>query len=85
MKIKDLVICGVAVIAFGGTTFAQNQDTQKRQENQVDVRTQQEVKTRANAASREGQSNEKLPQPKRIEDAYPLTSDADRAKSLKLM
>ncbi len=85
MKIKDLVICGVAVIAFGGTTFAQNQNAQKQQENQTDARTQQEVKTRANAASREGQSNEKLAQPKRIEDAYPLTTDADRAKSTKLL
>lgn len=85
MKIKNFVIGAAAVIAFGGTTFAQNQDAQKQQENQIDARTQQEVKTRANGASRDGQSNEKLAQPKRIEDAYPLTSDADRAKSSKLM
>ena len=87
MKLNHLLVGLALVLGVSGSALAQksNQDAQKQQENQVDARTQQEVKARANGISREGQSNEKLAQPKRIEDAYPLTSDEARTKSAKLM
>ncbi len=85
MSIKKILTGGAAIVVLAGASLAQNKDAQKQQENQVDGRTQQEVKTRANGAKEDGQSNEKLPQPKRIEDSYPLTSEADRVKVAKLM
>lgn len=86
MNIRKILIGGAAVLAFAGTTFAQKQDAQTQKENQIDARTQQEVRTRANkATATEGQSNEKLAQPKRIEDSYPLTTENDRQKSTKLL
>ena len=86
MKLTKLAACSVAIAALAGVGSAQSKDAQKQQENQVDARTQQQVKTRAGNATRgNGQSNEKLSQPKRIEDAYPLTSDEARTKSAKLL
>ena len=85
MNIKNVVIGGAAIVAFAVTGFAQNKDAQKQKENQADNKTQQEVKTRANGIKNDSPSNEKLPQPKRIEDSYPLTSEADRAKAAKLL
>jgi len=82
---KRTMMALAAWIAFAGTTFAQSTDAQQQQRTQTDTRTQQEVKTRANKGVGEGQSNEKFPQPKRVEDAYPLTSDTARANSTKIM
>ena len=85
MNIKRTLIGGATIFAFAVTGFAQNKDAQKQQENKVDNQTQQEVRSRANGAKSDSPSNEKLPQPKRIEDSYPLTTEADRAKNTKLL
>lgn len=82
---KKTIVTTVVVFAMISSTFAQNKDTQKKQSNQTDSKIQTEVKSRAAAGSGEGQSNEKFPQPKRIEDAYPLESDSARSNVSKLM
>ena len=71
---------------MAGTARAQN-DAQTAKDQQTDARLQNEVIARANVAATDarGTSNEKIPSPKRIEDSYPLTSDAARAKSARLL
>lgn len=78
---KTLIIVALTTIAT--TSFAQNQQEQK--EIKANKSTQQDVKTRAAGAMGKGESNEKFGQPKRIEDSYPLTTDADRQKISKMM
>lgn len=82
---KKVLLAGAAVLAMMGATYAQNGDAQKQKDNQADMRMQQDAKTRANAAMGQGQSNEKFPQPKRIENGYPLTSDTSRSQVTKIM
>lgn len=80
---KKTIIMVVVLTTIATASFAQNQQEQK--EIQANKNTQQEVKTRAASAMGKGQSNEKMSQPKRIEDSYPLTSNADREKISKMM
>ncbi|MDQ2752661.1 MAG: DNA starvation/stationary phase protection protein [Bacteroidota bacterium] len=82
---KKVLFAAIAMVALTSSLFAQNKEAQKKQETQMDTRTQQEVKTTANKAAGEGVSNEKFPQPKRIENSYPLTSDSARTKVTKVM
>ena len=55
--------------------------------NQKDKQIASEVTLRASKAALlpPSESNEKIPHPKRIEDSYPLESDAEREKSTKLL
>ena len=68
-----------------GITHAQDTKAQDAKANQTDAKTAQDVTARATKAVKEGESNEKLSQPKRIEDTYPLPSEAERTKSAKLL
>ncbi len=67
-----------ACLAFGGISAAQ-------ESSQTDTRTAREITSRASKAAGQGLSNEKLSQPKRLEDSYPLASDRDREKNAKLL
>ena len=80
----------VACLVFAGATQAQNAhaqgaDQKTQKDNAADAKVSTQVATRAARALNQGQSNEKFEQPSRIEDAYPLTNEADRAKSARLM
>lgn len=77
------ILTSLALASLTSPAFAQ--DTQAQKANQADARTAQDAKARAGNTPGQGQSNEKFAQPKRIEDSYPLTSDADRTKSAKLL
>ncbi|MDQ2746686.1 MAG: DNA starvation/stationary phase protection protein [Acidobacteriota bacterium] len=80
---KFALFGGLMMLALASWTFAQKDDKQKQ--NNADRQNQQEIKKRADQTQKLGTSNEKLLQPKRIEDVYPLTSDEDRAKSVKIL
>ncbi len=81
MMHKRMLAC-LALSALALPAGAQNNAPQ---DNQADARTAQAVQARAGHAAGQGQSNEKFTQPKRLEDSYPLASDADRTKSVKLL
>ena len=87
MTWKNMIALGSAALALTTPALAQNADqkTQDQRANQADIRTSQDVKARAGRTAGQGQSNEKFAQPKRIEDSYPLTTEADRAKSGKML
>lgn len=80
---RKLMIAVVALSTIATASFAQNQQEQKAI--QANKSAQQEIKTRAAGAMGKGESNEKMGQPKRIEDSYPLTNNADREKISKMM
>ncbi len=81
--IKQFATTSIALIALGTPSFAQN--AKEKNEIQSNKSVQQEARTRASASMGKGESNEKLSQPKRIEDSYPLTQEADREKITKVM
>ncbi len=78
---KPLIGCIAATLALAAPALAQS--AQDQQANQHDAALAQQAKSRASKAAGQGVSNEKVPNPPRIEDSYPLSSDADRAKSSK--
>ncbi|MBC7526870.1 MAG: DNA starvation/stationary phase protection protein [Chthonomonadaceae bacterium] len=82
MNARQLFPFVSALFAFGGISAAQDAE---QKANQTDARISREVTVRADSTKGQGQSNEKGAQPKRIEDSYPLTSDADREKSAKIL
>ena len=70
----------VAVCALSATGIGVAHAQDKAAE-QTDMRLQQDALARGNRAENQGQSVEKVPSPKRIEDSLPLSSDATRQKS----
>ena len=84
---KQFTALSAAALAVAAPVFAQDADqkAQDQKANQADARTVQDVKARAGRAAAQGDSNEKFAQPKRLEDSYPLTTEADRLKSAKLL
>ena len=82
-SLKQIAALGAAMLAVAGTAQAQSQQAQDKQADQHDAALGQQAKTRAEKAAGQGVSNEKVPNPPRIEDSYPLASDADRQKSSK--
>ena len=87
MRVTSTLLTATAslLLLTSGVSFAQDQKAQDQKANQTDAQTAQDVTARANKAAGKGQSNEKIPSPKRLEDSLPLTSDADREKSVKLL
>ena len=89
MKQKFVFACAAATFALAGAACAQGQGAQDQKSaqdqkaDQHDASLIQQAKARAGQAAGQGQSNEKVPNPPRIEDSYPLASDAERAKSSK--
>ena len=80
---RSAVIIGLLTFAFAGLTFAQNTDKQKA--DSADAQREKEIRSRAEKVQTPGTSNEKFSQPKRVEDVYPLASDEERAKSVKIL
>ncbi len=85
---KLTLACAAALIALTAPALtvpalAQDQKAQEQQADQHDSALAQQAKARAGKAAGQGVSNEKVPNPPRIEDSYPLASDADRAKTSK--
>ena len=87
MNVKQWLPSVAVALALAGSAGAQDasQKAQDQKANQIDARLSRDVKARAAKAEGKGQSNEKVPSPKRIEDSYPLASDSDRDKSAKLL
>ena len=83
MKYSPMIACVAAMFTLAGAACAQGQSAADQKADQHDAGLAQQAKTRAAKAAGQGQSNEKVPNPPRIEDSYPLASDADRAKSSK--
>ena len=83
MTSRKTLTCLVACLALTGAAHAQGTSAQTQKDNQTDARIGQNAKARGQKAAGQGQSNEKIPSPPRIEDSYPLTSDAARDKSSK--
>ena len=76
---KNLVRTTAAIVWTLAATGAVN--AQDKAAEQTDMRLQQDALARGNRAENQGQSLEKVPSPKRIEDSLPLTNDATRQKS----
>ena len=83
MTVKRIAACAALALTLAGAARAQ--DAQAQKDNATDARIQAAAKARAAKAAVPGQSNEKVPSPPRIEQSYPLVSDADRAKSSKAL
>ena len=92
MNSAKTLLCAFSCLALAGVSpiYAHAQDSDQKaadaKANQTDSRLSQDVTTRASQATKSGQpSNEKLSQPRRVEDTYPLQSDADRQKTVRLL
>ena len=81
------LLCVVACFALSGVCNAQTaeQKAADQKASQTETRVTKDATTRANKAKGLEPSNEKIGQPKRIEDSYPLTDDADRQKTTQLL
>ena len=73
------------VCTLAATGAAHAQSAEEKQAQQTDMRLQQDALARGNRAENQGQSVEKVPSPKRIEDSLPLPSDATRQKSAQIL
>ncbi len=78
---KQAAALGAAFLTLAGAAHAQTAQDQKA--NQHDAALQQQATSRAAKAAGQGKSNEVVPNPPRIEDSYPLDSEATRTKSSK--
>jgi len=83
MRTPSVLTCLAALVLLPCASGAQDAQTEKA--NQADAQTSQQVRARADKSVGQGQSNEKQSQPPRIENSYPLTTEADRAKTAKLL
>lgn len=81
--LRKTISCLALGFVMAGTAQAQSSSAQTQQDNQHDTRLAQTAQARGQKAAGQGQSNEKIPSPPRVEDSYPLTSDAARDKSSK--
>ncbi len=87
MNLNRIAGVSLTALALCGVTLAQEADLKPSDQkaNQTDAKIGREAAARADRAKGPNPSVEKLPQPKRIEDSYPLPSDADREKTAKLL
>ena len=87
MFVKRILTVSLLGLSISGIAVAQDasQKAQDQKANQKDAHVAQEVTARARHASAQGQSNEKVNSPKRIEDSFPLESNSDRQKSTQLL
>lgn len=85
MKVTQLIAGGTLMALLAFTPAAHAQNTTDAQKNQVDAQLKQNALARGNRAENKGTSNEKVASPARIDDSYPLASDAARDKSARLL
>ena len=88
LRPQVLALAAIAVVSAPLSVRAsvklQDQKASDQKASQTETRITQETTARANRAKGPEPSNEKIGQPKRIEDSYPLTDEADRQKTTRL-
>lgn len=87
MTARQLLTCATLALTLAASAGAQDagQKAQDQKADQNDQHLSQQAKARGSKAAGQGASNERVASPPRLEDSLPLTSEADRAKSSRLL